>query len=83
MMDYGLSDAEERAVFGHDDDPPDTKVLEPCGDCEEERDLPDGIEIYVYDRKVCRGCLDDYLHDAAHKDGNPPEGTAYLGGHRA
>lgn len=43
--------------------PPEYEVKEPCSDCEEERDLPRGIEISVFGKLICRVCLQDYLDD--------------------
>ena len=53
MSDYDLPD---RALT-----PPEPVVQEPCADCEEERDLPRGIEISVFDKLICYVCLQDYL----------------------
>ena len=53
MSDYDLPD---RALS-----PPEYEVKEPCADCEEERDLPRGIEISVFDKLICYVCLQDYL----------------------
>ena len=53
MSDYDLPD---RALS-----PPEYEVKDPCADCEEERDLPRGIEISVFDKLICYVCLQDYL----------------------
>ena len=53
--------------------PPEPVVQEPCADCEEERDLPRGVNISVFGRLICYICLQDYLDDLP-----TPSGRDYL-----
>lgn len=53
--------------------PPEYEVKEPCADCQEERDLPTGIEISFDGKLICYVCLRDYLDDHP-----TPSGRDYL-----
>jgi len=53
--------------------PPEPVVREPCAHCEEERDLPQGVDLFIGPDRVCYLCLRDYLDDR-----ETPSGRDYL-----
>ncbi len=64
MGDYDLPD---RALS-----PPERTAQEPCAHCDEERDLPRGVDISIGGDLVCYLCFRDYFDDHTTPSGSDP-----------
>ena len=56
-----------------DFEPPDPAVEHPCAHCLEERDLPQGVDLFIGQARVCYLCLRDHLDD-----NDTPSGRDYI-----
>ena len=56
-----------------DYEPPDPDIEHPCAHCDEERDLPPGVDLFIGQARVCYLCLRDHLDD-----NDTPSGRDYI-----